>query len=178
MAQWWPVAGTNMEQPRFFIEEKSNCLDEKEVWLLLTVPASSLSCRVLFLPLLMGQEAVTMHGTVSQPSSNTCPQSQSQLVPASTAQLMLLDNILSPSCTSPPLFNPRAPEKYLFEWIWEDLASARHGGGEKKSSRMKRKRGSHHLDPAFTTAMRTPTKSYLILFIFMNLSYLKASSFS
>ena len=114
-----------------------------------------------------------MHGTGSHPSSNTCTRSQSQLVPASAALITLSDDNLSPFILLPHSLTPGAedPEKYLFGWISEHLASARHGGGEKRSARMKRKRGSHHLDQAFTAAIGRPTKSYLILFIFMNLSY-------
>jgi len=65
----------------------------------------------------------------------------------------------------------KAPDKYLFECIWEDLASAKHGGVEKRFAGMKRMKQSHHLDPAFTAAGGWLTKRYLTLFIFMNLSY-------
>lgn len=78
-----------------------------------------------------------------------------------SAPLILLAHSLTPGA--------EALEKYLFEWIWEDLASARHG--EERSPRMKRKRGSQHLGPDFTAAIARPTNSYVILFIFMNLAY-------
>lgn len=81
----------------------------------------------------------------------------------SSAPFILLPHSLTPGAD--------APGKYLFDWIWEDLASTGHGGGEKRSARLKRKRGSHHLDTAFTAAIGRPTKSDLLLFIFMNLSY-------
>lgn len=80
MAQWWPATRTGLENsPALKERTRATAWAGEELCLLLTVPASSRSWRLLFLALLTCWEAGTVHRAGSQASSCTRSQRQSQL---------------------------------------------------------------------------------------------------